>query len=307
MRRSSVIAEPHQIASTSPSASARANRSQRWNAHTSSRPSAVGHAGRGARLVARRGCRRRSSRTAAARPCRRSRASAAPGDGHASAAGAKSRRCTACGSRPRATSSDRTPRPCSARRAAGSGCRAGAGSLVPARVGGDHVRDDRAPLARRPARSAASRASVQPSWNARRPPAPRSAPTRRSAHSVARPRACSRASRPARGTGRPRRVRPLVRAPDVVDRAACRPRVVERDPAGRHVLRHEPARVGGVLVGEQRLARRRLPDRVVLQEPHARRPGERAANAPLRRDERRRGERASAFQTLHSCRVRRAG
>ena len=41
-RRSSVIAEPHQIASTSPAASAAANRSQRRNAHTSSTPSAVG-------------------------------------------------------------------------------------------------------------------------------------------------------------------------------------------------------------------------------------------------------------------------
>ena len=67
-----------------------------------------------------------------------------------------------------------------------------------------------------------------------------------------------------------RQLAPEVRAARVVDGAGVGRRLVERHPAGRHVRRLEERHVGRVLVGEQRLARRRLPDHVVLQQPHAR-------------------------------------
>ena len=67
---------------------------------------------------------------------------------------------------------------------------------------------------------------------------------------------------------------PGVRAARVVDRAGVGRRLVERHPAGRHVRRLEERHVGRVLMGQQRLARGRLPDHVVLQQPHARLAGE---------------------------------
>ncbi len=67
-----------------------------------------------------------------------------------------------------------------------------------------------------------------------------------------------------------RQLTPGVRAARVVDGAGVGGRLVERHPAGRHVGRLEERHVGGVLVRQQRLARRRLPDHVVLQQAHAR-------------------------------------
>src|SRR3954454_21941180 len=148
-------------------------------------------------------------------------------------------------------------------------------------------------------RSASARSSggepwkVQPSWNAA-PPAGTSIGTSSSSVSGgidARTwasqssgawksppsRACGQWVGPVVGRGKVAaepRVRPVVRALDVVDRAGVRARVVERHPARRHVGRVEVVEVGGVLVAEQRLARRRLPDEVVLGEPQTRHAGE---------------------------------
>src|ERR1700751_2373668 len=66
---------------------------------------------------------------------------------------------------------------------------------------------------------------------------------------------------PARGG-----VGPPVRTTYVVDRPGVSGRVVERHPAGGHVRRIEMVEVRGVLMAEQGLARRRLPDRVVLRQ-----------------------------------------
>ena len=77
MRRSSVIAEPHQIASTSPAASA-PRTGPSAGTPTPARRRAPPRRARLRRARSRRARRRGSSRTAAARPCRRSRASAGP-------------------------------------------------------------------------------------------------------------------------------------------------------------------------------------------------------------------------------------
>ena len=83
-------------------------------------------------------------------------------------------------------------------------------------------------------------------------------------------------------------VRPAMRAAHVVDRAGVCGGVVQRHPAGRHVRRIEVIEVGGVLMAQQRAARRRLPDRVVLRDAHPglrRQPGGELADA-LREDRR---------------------
>ena len=69
------------------------------------------------------------------------------------------------------------------------------------------------------------------------------------------------------------RMRPPVRPAHVVDRAGVGRRVVEGHPAGGHVGWVQVVQVGRVLVTEQRLARGRLPDRVVLSQAGTRQPG----------------------------------
>ena len=66
-----------------------------------------------------------------------------------------------------------------------------------------------------------------------------------------------------------RRLRPEVRAPDVLDRAGVRGRLVQRDPAGQHLRRHEVVGVRRVLMEADRLRPRGLPEDVVLQDPRA--------------------------------------
>ena len=83
-----------------------------------------------------------------------------------------------------------------------------------------------------------------------------------------------------------RQLTPGVRAARVVDRARVGRGLVERHPARRHVRRLEERHVGRVLVREQRLARRRLPDHVVLQQPHARRAGQLGGEARVALGER---------------------
>ena len=63
--------------------------------------------------------------------------------------------------------------------------------------------------------------------------------------------------------------RPVMRAARVRDRSRLGRRVVERDPAGDHLGWDEVVEIRPVLVHTERLGLRRLPDAVVLQDPHA--------------------------------------
>ena len=139
---------------------------------------------------------------------------------------------------------------------------------VPSRVGGDHVADDRPSLSvgslvrgtavERPAIvecGAAGRdldrheLELDPGWHR--------------ARDMRQP-VVGRVERAAE-----RRMRPPVRAAHVVDRPGVGRRIVERHPARRHVRRIEMIEVRGVLMTQQRLSRRRLPDRVVLRQAQA--------------------------------------
>ncbi len=66
-----------------------------------------------------------------------------------------------------------------------------------------------------------------------------------------------------------RRLRPRVRAAYELERACVEGGVVERDPARDHLRRYEVVGVRGVLVEADRLGSRRLPEDVVLEDPHA--------------------------------------
>jgi hypothetical protein len=65
------------------------------------------------------------------------------------------------------------------------------------------------------------------------------------------------------------RARPAVRARGEGDRARLGRRVVEGDPARDHLRRDDVIEVAPVLVHAERLRPGRLPDAVVLEEPHA--------------------------------------
>jgi hypothetical protein len=71
-----------------------------------------------------------------------------------------------------------------------------------------------------------------------------------------------------------------VRAAHVLERAGIRRQIVERDPAGDHLGRHEVVRVRPVLVEADRLRARRLPEDVVLEQPHAAVAGELRGEPP---------------------------
>ena len=176
----------------------------------------------------------------------------------------------------------RTPRRARARPAGGSASRSGAASRRPSVVSVETMCE----MIER--RSASARSfgglpwNVQPSWNAA-PPAGTSIGT--SSSSVAVRAGVAHVAEPV--VGRVERAalagaRPVVGAADVEDRAGVGARVVERHPARRHVLRREELEVGGVLVAQQRLARRRLPDHVVLDQAQAR--AGRPSAAPNARD-----------------------
>jgi hypothetical protein len=60
-----------------------------------------------------------------------------------------------------------------------------------------------------------------------------------------------------------------MRAGGVRDRPGLGARVVEGDPAGDHLGRHEVVEVAAVLVHPERLRARRLPDHVVLEDADA--------------------------------------
>ena len=68
---------------------------------------------------------------------------------------------------------------------------------------------------------------------------------------------------------RRRRFRPRVRAAHELDRPCVRLGLVQRDPARDHLRRHEVVGVRRVLVEADRLRPRRLPEDVVLEDPHA--------------------------------------
>ena len=163
---------------------------------------------------------------------------------------------------------------------------------VPARLGGHHVADDRAPLAvgtlvgrravERPAvverRTAGRHLDRHPldlgvqlgRRHLLRVPGPVVRRVELAAH---------------------RHVAPQVRSAGVVDRARVGMGLVERHPARRQVRRIEVALVGGVLVGQQRLAAGRLPHRVVDEQPHPRRALQPRGELGVARRERGRGDR----------------
>ena len=106
---------------------------------------------------------------------------------------------------------------------------------------------------------------------------------------------------------RGRCLRPGVRSAHELDRACIRPRLVQRDPAGDHLRRDEVVRVGGVLVEADRLRSGRLPEDVVLEDPHAAVSASRAASLPVRSESTCAATTVSDFQALQSWRVRSSG
>ena len=76
------------------------------------------------------------------------------------------------------------------------------------------------------------------------------------------------------------RLRPRVRAAHELDRPRVGLRLVQRYPARDHLRRDEVVRVRRVLVEPDRLRPRRLPEDVVLEDPHAAVAGELGGEAP---------------------------